>query len=541
MNFDDKKFKAISDAAYDPDGIDTNDAAPLDTALHNRIRSNTERMEQGADRVGLHLLLDAPDPDSASTPDGRPIVSVNGGRFLCIPLIFQRSPKKITVHIGADVRAFGQASADMTFTAQLTNSSGNSSQADATVSGASGFSAYRIELEDLESFGDSSATLWLWATSNDVDEVRDAMNSASGIDRTILRGDGTPYAMESASTSGQPLDGASQQDVLVTTKELPSSIRRADHLVSLEDTGDSIDDTMVLSGSRAELFENRANEGAAQVESASFAQIRSANIRIDYEQERLRKSDLRANIVEDGAVMRRHAKAVENQYTHGRLVSIGSGGQFRPESQGWPQGYRSQWTYVDGDSGGELLRESVGPIKDAGLVLVSLAVVPVWLKDPADTGLGQFIQFANRSAVAQWEFSCAVEQLQAGSATPVAIESSDQTREIDHYGVVHDERWPVLSQAYYQRYFPDRDPYAFTYQEGVLSGEDDRFVGVQSLGVEVDASGSFEGMLPFDVKVSASRTAEGAEFFGPRRSEFGSDQYLRLIYVGHSIQVSRSV
>lgn len=533
---------------------------PADTALANRLASNQRWIEASFDRCGLATLIDGGEPITVDVPLGRPLASVQETTWLYVPLDFDRKPDKVEVILSAQAQTQGSSAPSVEIWAYLEAEEFTVARQHIISEDSDLQPLIAIEFDDLPATRPQSCILRLTVRSLTATATGTSRTQADAYSETLLyvgSGAGTPYVDELPSAQ-QPTTVS--KDAQITSRGFAQRNDGADHALSMQNAakfGSLANRGIELAGSDARSYaENGGLTNFSEITRAhvSYLMARNVTLRIGYDAEYFRKSELRSNIQELADVNRRLIAVNTRQWERPRLVSIGEEGRRLPSTSTelWPTNYRSMWRHADRDNTGtEIVRIACAPEPDFRSAKISVVLAGIHLMEPPiqDTAVGSqdrlVDQLMRQRTTAGWLLTAQIEQLVSG--TTLADHGTTEERVvIDHVPCSLSRHFPLLQSAYFQRFWASASDYRFTYREGQLYGGDLRFLEVSTLTVR--PTGGLDLSLPFDLVVYASPTstdpiyrtaAQSSAGAKPSPEQYFDDQYVRLLKVGHSAYLRR--
>ena len=506
MDFDGSQFLGV-------DALGVADNRPADTAITHYLVNNARYIERGFDSVGNSQLLQDADPTATTARTGKFTANVNEMFMKVIPIQFDRIPRRVRVNIWipyADSGAF-----ELSARVDTDDFSGRDFViVDNSTPGPQTFELV-IDVPDLAR--PQSGVVSIGYVTKDVSFL------------TPIEGPLTNAEPRGFTTIFIPTRDDYEDDQNFTnpewvgrtfsTQDTPQSSFGGDHVRSLGD------DTMAITGATAGSLTGSGDLNIAQMTSV---QVASYQIDIDYIDDYFDPSELRANVPEFSDVNRRIAAIQNRQFERPVLLSMGPEGR-RRVPDGWPNNYRSEWSYADGDDGlVELHRESHQGDKDLTNLDFFGLFCPVHLvRPPLVKRLNIVETLYEQRATATWNFTLTVEQVQpdGGNLLVIDVTSRTQRRGVEHLPNANVLDAPILQQAFYQKSFDDASTdYAQTYNEGSLQPQDLQFLLELSLSVPIEGVEGFDRDLPFDVVLSAERddTVDPVYRFSPPQGFAGS-------------------
>lgn len=533
---------------------------PVDTALANRLASNQRWIEASFDRCGLATLIDGGAPMLVDVPMGRPLASVEETTWLYVPLDFDRKPDKVEVILSAQAQIQGASDPSIEIWAYLEAEEFTVARQHIISEDSDLQPLITLTFNDLPATRPQSCILRLAVRSLTAGGTGTPSAQADAYSETLLyvgSGAGTPYVDESPATQ-QPT--AVSKDTQITSRAFPQRNDSADHALSMGNVakfGSLANRGIELAGSDARNFvQTGGPAGISEIHRShvSYLMVRNVTLRIGYDAEYFRKSELRSNIQELADVNRRLIAINTRQWERPRLVSIGEEGRRLPSTSTelWPTNYRSLWRHADRDNSmTEIVRIACAPEPDFRSAKISVVLAGIHLMEPPiqDTAVGSqehlVDQLMRQRTTAGWMLTAQIEQLVSGS-TPADHGTTEDLVVVDHVPCSLSRHFPLLQSAYFQRFWSSGSDYRFTYREGQLYGGDLRFLEVATLTVR--PTGGLDLSLPFDLVVYASPTSTAPIYRTAAQSSVGAkpspeayfdDQYVRLLKVGHSAYLRR--
>lgn len=533
VDFDGSTFLPIADSAVDAD-------SPADTVFSHYLLNNIRYIERGYGRSSCAPLMPIADPEAAGAWGGKVYCGLREMAVKVIPIEFGavHGVKKVTVDVYCHSITEGSLTGDgwVEVSARLQCN-------DFSVRGkalTSDRHMVRLELDIPVQNRPESGVLYLSVQGKDV-VVESTIGSTTPISKTIL-----------FSNDGYSDDGPSSTNwVGAQMTALATATSGPEHVIAFNmDAGG--DDFVATTGVTATIITpgiDAIKYNLPRVEIASYS------VNIDYySDEYFEPESLRSNIPEFADINRRFAAAQSTQFERPRLLSIGGQGDYRNDTGAWPDEFRSDWSYVDGDATEtELMRVSVDSVAQLGLLTIYPVIAAVHLTSPSFDEVANVVTSGtvrNNRTQAAWDLTLKVEQYADGLSAPTEIASSTGRFRIDHYPAAKMLETPLLQQAYYQWSESATDDYELTYKEGVLVGEDEGWFDFLQHTIQSGLGDLVDG-VPFDIVLTAVRNEDVTVDYGytpilgfgsgPRASitEFNDPQYLRLFLLNHSIYFQR--
>lgn len=537
VDFDGSTFLPIADSAVSAD-------KPADTAFSHYIWNNIQYIERGYDRSACAPIMPIADPATTGPWGGKIYCGLRKMAVKVIPIEFGSVYGVEKVVIDVYCHSFGEdfinpngstgVSGWAEISAKLQCSNFSVSE-DVLMDGRN---MVRIELNIPAQNRPESGILFLSVQGKDVQFV-EPVGNAYAPSRTLI------FSSNVYDDTGGP-NGTDWVGAQLTGIETTSS--GPEHLISLSD------DFMVTTGVSASVIVSAPSLSSVQY-NLPRTEIASYSINIDYySDEYFEPESLRANIPEFADIARRFAAVQSTQFERPRLLSIGGQGDYRQDTGTWPEEFRSDWSYVDGDdTEKELMRVSVDSIAQLGLLTIYPVIAAVHLTEPSfdelsDVAIPSTIR--NSRTQAAWDLTLKVEQYD-DSATPDEIASRTSRFRIDHYPAAKVLETPFLQQAYYQWSESATSDYELTYKEGVLVGRDEGWFEFLQHTLQSGLDGLTDD-VPFDIVLTAVRNDSVAVDYGyiPIQGfssdlrevvdEYSDPQYLRLFLLNHSIYFQRT-
>lgn len=503
------------------DATATADDKPADTVLTHYLVNGIRFNEREYDRAGGGLLLDARDPLQSDGPkNGKFYSCVNEMIVRVIPLYLDRIPRRVVVDVWIPWGGIGRLSAQL----DLEEFGGQGSiQAD--------YDRRLVQLV-IETPGltrPQSGMLIITWQSADVIKPPAQSNLLTAFSESEVAVNLGLVSMYSNDPGDFPFFAGAQ----AVGRDNQSSFVGLDHVLATDVN------RAAVTGRDLEVVGGTAHA----VYNISAIQPGSYHVRIDYADDYFDAGEIRANIPEFSDVNRRIVAIQERQHRRPVLLSTGGQGRYRTDGN-WPDEYRSDWEYVDGDatSAVELSRQSHDYVAGLDAIEVYPGVMGVHLINPpfSEQRPGDlFDQLWEQRTLAHWTLTLSIEQYQDGSATPVLIDSISRTIVIPHLPAAALLDTPALHQAYLQRFASTGEDYQFTHTEGRLQAQDFAALSDLVISLHVDTT-SLDESKPFDVVLSAqfddsfsptygsTQTRGWADLVKVPLAEYNNPEYLRL-------------
>ena len=494
------------DRFYWIDDTATREEAPADTVFTHYLVNNARFIERGYDRAGAGMLMRSGDPESAvAVRTGRIYANVNEMSLRCVPMYFDRIPRRVVVDL---YLPFGAPPTQIAAQLDLEEASARSS-----LSASANRARRRLVLEISGLTRQQSGFLWITMQSIDVTRIpaQSSLSAAFAENETVVNLEAGNDIYED-DVAEFPFWAGAQ----ATGRDSIFSYSAADHVVVNDPNRISVTGLSAV----------QALGGDTAVYNISTLQVASYHISVDYDDDYFDGPELRANIPEFSDVNRRIVAIQSRQYERPVLLSTGTQGDYRI-GEGWPEAHRQEWRFVDGDatSSVELMRQSHDYVEGLDSIEVYPGLMGIHMIDPPFEDRAGF-RFSDRlweqRSTARWSLTLSVEQYIDADET-VVVSSTTREVAIPHLPCSNLIESPALHQAYWQKFFEEFDEYYYTYTEGQLQPEDLAWITDQVLQVQV---GEIDPRFPFDVVLSAARSADYEPIYGsvPFRGWGGSDK-----------------
>lgn len=515
--YDGQTFRGVDATATEGD-------KPADTALTHYLVNGIRFTEREYDRAGGGLLLRGGDPTvSSGVRTGKLYGGVNEMAIRVVPLYLDRIASRVVVDFWIPYGLEGRLSAQL----DLEDFGGR-----ASVQGSYNRRYVELVIETPALTRPQSGLLMITWQSTDITRVSpaqtDLITAFNESEVTVNLG------ASAALYSNDPSDFPSFSGAQALGRDYTTSYVALDHVLALSAnqaavTGNDID---VSAGIAYALYDISTIQPAAY------------GVRVDYDDDYFDAAELRANIPEFSDVNRRIVAIQERQHRRPVLLSTGGQGRYRTDGN-WPDDYRSDWDYADGDASSsvELSRQSHDYVAGLDAIEVYPGLMGVHLIDPpfSEERPGDiFDQIWDQRTVAQWTLTLRVEQYRDGSATPVEIGSISRVVGIPHLPASALLSTPALHQAYLQRFFAAGEDYQFTHTEGRLQEQD--FAGINDLVMTLPLdTADLDADKPFDVVLEAEFNSGFTPTYGSTQfrgwgglskvdvDEYSDPEYLRMI------------
>lgn len=514
------------------DATATADDKPADTVLTHYLVNGLRFNERGYDRAGGGLLLRSGDPTvSSGVKTGKLYGGVNEMAIRVVPLYLDRIASRVVVDFWIPYGLLGRLSAQL----DLEEFGGR-----ASTQGTFNRRWVRLTIETPGLTRPQSGMLMLTWQSTDVIDVTAQSNilTANNESEVIVNlGSGGLY-------SNDPADFPAFAGAQALGRDNLNSFIALDHVLALDA------DTAAVTGSEMPVVGGVAYSlyNISTIQPAAYA------VQVGYSDDYFDGSELRANIPEFSDVNRRIVAIQERQYRRPVLLSTGGQGRYRTDGN-WPDAYRSDWEYVDGDAASpvELMRQSHDYVAGLSTIEVYPALMGVHLVDPPISQtpfIDELSDLWEQRTLAQWTLTLKVEQYQDGSGTPVEIDSRSRVVGIPHLPASALIKTPALHQAYLQRFFAAGEDYQFTHTEGRLQDLDFAAINDLVMTLTVDTT-TLDVDKPFDVVLLAEfnsgftpeyNTTQFRGWGGATKvavDEYDDPEYLRLTLLYHSTYARR--
>lgn len=524
--YDGQTFRGVDATATEND-------KPADTVLTHYLVNGLRFNEREYDRAGGGLLLDARNPlETDGHKNGKFYSCVNEMIIRPIPLYLDRIPRRVVVDVWIPYGLAGRLSAQL----DLEEFGGR-----ASIQGEYGRRYVQLVIETPGLTRPQSGMLMLTWQSLGITRIpaqSDLLTAFSASEVVVNLG---PVSLYSNDPGDFPFFTGAQ----AVGRDNLSSFVGLDHVLATEVNQAAVTgrDLEVVGGTAHALY------NIAAVQPGSY------HVRIDYADDYFDAGELRANIPEFSDVNRRIVAIQERQHRRPVLLSIGGQGRYRTDGN-WPDEYRSDWEYVDGDAAGavELSRQSHDYVAGLDAIEMYPGVMGAHLIDPpfSERRPGDlFDQLWEQRTLARWTLTLSVEQYQNGSETPVVIDSISRTVGIPHLPASALIDTPALHQMYLQRFAATGEDYQFTHTEGRLQEQDFAALSDLVMTLPVDTT-NLDVDRPFDVVLSAQFDDSFTPTYGSTQfrgwgglvkvplTEYDDPEYLRLQLIYFSTYARRA-
>lgn len=518
--FDGDDFKGMDEDAVAEE-------APLDTALVRYLDNNIRYIERNFDRSSAALLQRIAVIGDAGLWDGKVQTTFAEMWLRVIPIHLDRTARRIEVSmfsnpVGGPFEIVAELQLEEVTQRRVVP----------------GVRSAQIEFDLPTIERPQAGFLFVGIRSIDVTAIGTTYTASTDA-RTVLTSSGTEYTDPGrASLAGWQLRRA-------TGNETVFQQRVYDHLHGIDNS------TMAVGG--ADTGGANATLSDARQYLLPTSQFASVAVAVDYDDDYFNASELRPNIPETSDVVRRIDAIQQRQFQRPRMLSIGTSGVPAPSTGGWPDPWRLDWGWVDGDDAkADLSVELIQPIRQLARLIAYPVLFGVHHTDPPYDPLVPFTPFDDlwqRRAKADWSLGLELRKINPGG-TRTVLASASRTVTVGHVPLGQLETLPFLVQAFYRRFGSASDE-TYTYKEGMLGGLDEQFL--QDFALLIEVAEESLPLIPLELAITAelndSRAPEynfrppqgfgGGTKFPP--DTYNDPKFLRLYLVGHSVYLQREV